>query len=255
MRVHCGRPWRGRLSVLHPPGRDCRGMLSDVRPALQRTAARACGLLTDREEPNRGFDCEYNPGIDIAQTCYRYYSTGSFPTVQCSSGTSEQFSYLTVPATVTTTASASTGGGSAGTSVISSILVNAPLIQINWQSTDRTTPTATSTSPGSASTTPSSTPTPQSDGLSRGATIGIAVAAAVVGLVLIAAVCTWMRRRRRRYPDVMPTLPPDPNQTKAGTPHEIDSMCVAEAPTEGDAHEIGGMEKRSSCSPRYEMAG
>lgn len=215
---------------------------------------------TDRAEPNRGYACKYNPGIDNAQTCYRDYSTGSFPTVQCSSGTSDKFSYLTVPAAYTITESPSASAGSASPSVTSGVLddvlVYAPLIQINWQSTDRATPTASSLLPeGTASTSSTGTPTPQAGGLSRGAKIGIAVAAAVVGLILSATFAAWMRRRGRRRAAAMPTLPPGAYYTYADTPHEIQSMCVTEAPTESNAHEIDGTDKRGSRSPRYEMAG
>ncbi|KAH8901964.1 hypothetical protein BR93DRAFT_973053 [Coniochaeta sp. PMI_546] len=204
-----------------------------------------------------GYSCSYNPGIDAAQTCYKYYSTGSFPTVQCSKGTSNKFSYVTVPATVTATVSPTTTGGSPSitVAVLQNVLVFAPLIQINWQATDllSTTPL-----PGGATTTTSQTSpptstaaTPKSDGLSQGAVIGIAVAAAIVGLILIAIFAIWMRRRQQR-PKVMPTLPPNPYMDK---PHEIGTTYVAEAPTERDAHEIDGLHKGGSISPRYEMAG
>lgn len=209
--------------------------------------------------PHSGYSCNYNPGFDAAQTCYRYYSTGSFLTVQCSQGTSNKFSYVTIPATITATATPTTTGGSPSrtVAVLQNVIVYAPLIQINWQSTDRPTSTL-----GSNSTTTSQTgsPTPisssqKSGGLSQGATIGIAVAAALVGLALVVALALWTRRRRQqRHPKVMPTLPPNPYADKPG-PHEIGATYVAEAPTERDAHEIDGLHKGGASSPRYEMAG
>ncbi|OIW22988.1 hypothetical protein CONLIGDRAFT_145872 [Coniochaeta ligniaria NRRL 30616] len=210
-----------------------------------------------------GYSCSYNPGIDAAQTCYKYYSTGSFPTVQCSKGTSNKFSYVTVPATVTATISPTTSGGSRSTveAVLQNVLVFAPLIQINWQSTDRlaSTPLPGSGTPSTSQTaTPTpTTGTPKPGGLSQGATIGIAVAAAIVGLVLIGVFAMWMRRRNRRA-KVMPTLPPNPYVDK---PHEIGTTYVAEAPTERDAHEVDGLHasdglhKGGAASPRFEMAG
>ncbi|KAB5586246.1 hypothetical protein GE09DRAFT_58134 [Coniochaeta sp. 2T2.1] len=202
-----------------------------------------------------GYTCNYNPGVDAAQTCYKYHYTGSFPTVQCSAGTSNRFSYVTVPATVTATTTSTNGVRATDTVVLDNILVFAPLIQINWQSTDRTTPSSTV---GSASqptvSSSTTTTTSNSSGLSKGATIGIAVGAAVLGLILIAVFTIWMRRRKQR-PRVMPTLPPHAT-TEYKMPHEIGTVYVAEAPTERDAHEVdGSINKGGLMTPRYEMAG
>ena len=240
-------------------------MLSDVR-ILQLPTPADCPLVRSGQCVltsggfNSGYYCSYNPGIDNAQTCFRHYTTGSFPTVQCSRGTSNKFSYLTVPATVTATQAPTATGGSRSTTVavLEEVLVYAPLIQINWQSTDRPSSTplpGSTTSATSQTATPtSSTATPRPSGLSQGATIGIAVAAAIVGLVLVGALIVWMRRRRQR-PGVMPTLPPD-SFANAGKPHGMGGdVYVAEAPTERSVHEVDGLNKGGAYGPHYEMAG
>ncbi|KAF7562460.1 hypothetical protein G7046_g1683 [Stylonectria norvegica] len=157
-----------------------------------------------------GYACKHNPGVDAAQTCYRVVSTGSFPTVQCESGTSNQYSYVQVPSTFTVTAS-----GDETTSVISAITVFAPLIQLNRRAVDlpssteasttsgsqRTTgtATATSTSTSTSATSQATSGSSSSGGLSVGAQAGIGVGAGLVGLALIAAAVLFWRRRRKTY--------------------------------------------------------
>ncbi|KAK7421991.1 hypothetical protein QQZ08_009712 [Neonectria magnoliae] len=53
--------------------------------------------------PN-GYRGLFNLSVDTAQTCYSVATAGSFPTVQCSGGSSNRYSYMTVPATFTETA-------------------------------------------------------------------------------------------------------------------------------------------------------
>jgi hypothetical protein len=181
-----------------------------------------------------GYACGYdNIGTGHAQTCYKYIKTGSFPTVQCASGSSNKFSYVTVPQTVTATPENTVTGAVVTPTVvaISQFLVYAPLFQLNFQSTDITSST-TSASTGSGITTSTLTTTPTqspSSGLTTGAQAGIGVACGILGLFLIGALAWWLRKRSRRS-KVIPTLPP---------PHPFDKpKHIAEAPTERDAHEV-----------------
>lgn len=196
-----------------------------------------------------GYSCSYNPGIDKAQTCYKYWSTGSFPTVQCSSGTSNKFSYVTIPATVAATITPTTTGGvlTRTTVVINNVLVMAPLFQLNYQASDRITASIT-TATSSPSNSATSQAAESSTGLSQGASIGIGVGGAVIFLIFIGALVLWIRKRKRR-PRVMPVLPPDPQK-----PQEMGSlmMYVAEAPTESDAHEVDALPKGGTYRPYHE---
>ncbi|KAI3316879.1 hypothetical protein HD806DRAFT_516413 [Xylariaceae sp. AK1471] len=165
-----------------------------------------------------GFHCKYAPGVDGAQTCYSIATAGSFAAVQCSSGTSNGFSYYNVPATVT-----ETGGDSV--TLLSAVTVYAPLFQLLHQSTDLP-PTQTSSTPQPSSTTqaatstststipePSTSPSTQGS-LSSGAKAGIGVGASIGGLALIgAALFFFFRRRRGRTPvSEMPVTEPEPKQ-------------------------------------------
>lgn len=114
--------------------------------------------------------------------------------VHCSSGTSNGFSYMNVPATAS---------ASKSDSVVEGITVNAPLFQMVYQVTDLPTST-TSTLQSSISATTSGaatsgTESPESSSessLSGGAKAGIGVGAAVGGFLLIGAAFLFWRRKR-----------------------------------------------------------
>lgn len=148
-----------------------------------------------------GFACGYTwDGTESAQTCYTVYSTGSFPAVHCSSGTSDGFTYLTVPLTVVASATVS---ASMSVATVNSVRVNAPLFQLVYQTTDlpgSSTPSSGSTAVGKATSaaTPSAT-SGSSSSLSTGAKAGIGVGAGVGGLIFIGIfVYIVLQRRRRR---------------------------------------------------------
>lgn len=143
----------------------------------------------------RGFTC-YNP----SQTCVAVLTSTMVPTVTCESGTSADFSYMTIPYAVMLTDTAS---------IISTFRVYAPLLQLNYQSSDLP---ASATGPSSTDSTdvvltgrPSSTtiasatpqPTSQSQGLAVGARAGIGVGVAG-GVILLALIAFLVIRRRRR---------------------------------------------------------
>ncbi len=140
------------------------------------------------------------PGVDGAQTCYSIASTGSFPTVQCSSGTSNRFSYVQMPATVSATTS-----GSTTAVTLTAVYLYAPLFQLNMQATDL----PMGQSGVSAGTdAPTMSATASGVGLSTAAMAGIGVGAAIAGLALIGGFVAFALWRRRR-PSVMPELPPE----------------------------------------------
>jgi hypothetical protein len=95
----------------------------------------------------RGYSCPNG----FAQTCVQIATKTAFQAVTCESGTSGHFTYLTIPATISTVA-------------IPSYTLDAPLIQVNWHALDRAT----------SSTSPSNTAAPSS-GLLPGAKAGFGV--------------------------------------------------------------------------------
>ncbi|KAI0903402.1 hypothetical protein F4823DRAFT_283286 [Ustulina deusta] len=158
-----------------------------------------------------GFRCKYNPGVDIAQTCYSIATTGSFPAVSCSSGTSNDFRDYYVPATVTETGESADASPTA--TLISAVTIFAPLFQLHYQSTDsqpapHTSLTTQTTASSSVSTltapaSPSSaSPSVSAEvGLSSSAKAGIGVGVAIGGALLLAsAIFFYFQRRRARNP-------------------------------------------------------
>ena len=176
-------------------------------------------------------------------------STGSFSAVQCSSGTSNAFSYYTVPstATVKTTqtilaSAAATGfGQTAAVSTVTTTDTNfyrfdtvalfAPMFQLIHKASDlpESSESAGSTSAKTdAETTSAGTgvsSTGSSDGLSgsssssqlsSGAIAGIAIASVVIGLVLIGALVYFFFRQRKAKQQIAYASPP--HQDSAHTP-------------------------------------
>jgi hypothetical protein len=131
-----------------------------------------------------------------AQTCLSLATSTSFPAVTCNGATSDGFSFWTVPFTYVGTEPYGTYLVSAATNAsitISTVSIYAPLIQINWQASDRpanTTASTTTTSmtsgmtsgtpPGSVSLSPH-----PSSGLSTDDKIAISVVIPVVVISIL----------------------------------------------------------------------
>lgn len=120
------------------------------------------------------------------------------------------FSFLSIPATITTTNSEAVA-----VTVLSRVSVLAPLFQLNWQKTDLPSSTTPATNAATTGPTPSSSPThspqetnPPAAGLSKGAAAGIGVGVGIAGLALIVALVWFVRRRRRKHPSVMASMSP-----------------------------------------------
>ncbi|KAJ5903045.1 hypothetical protein N7504_005428 [Penicillium tannophilum] len=180
-----------------------------------------------------GFACGYTwDGTESAQTCYSDYSTGSFPAVHCSSGTSNGFSYLTVPLTAVASASVP---ASVSIVTIASVRVNAPLFQLMYQTTDlqvSSTSTSGSTTVGKATSTaaPSATSI-SSSSLSTGAKAGIGVGAGVGVL----------QRRRKRNGSALQG-PAEPHGRSSGRWVELSGNRPGKAELHGSppASEVEG---------------
>jgi len=192
--------WSERVAVAVPAGgrRDGRWLLSFVRPLSARVSTRP--FLT--YSGHRGFACANING----QTCIRIVSSTTLPTMSCR-GNSAVFATMTLP--------------DSGARV-TSLSVYAPLIQLNFQSSDltptqttiqnpsgdeqltlapgapqstglgiggRPTPTNTNGSPGSNS----------GSGFSVGAMVGVGVAGGLAFLAALVGGCwVWQRRLRQR---------------------------------------------------------
>ncbi|CAK7211668.1 hypothetical protein SBRCBS47491_001202 [Sporothrix bragantina] len=187
--------------------------------SAQETAVGCC-------PPN--YTCKWG-GSGDAQTCFSVATSGSFSAVQCSSGTSNAFSYYTVPSTVTvtttetsTTSASASGAVSASASTITSTAVNiyefntvtlyAPMFQLVHQASDVSSSSGSSgSSPAQTSSagTGLSTGSASSSQLSTGAVAGIAVAAVVVGLSLLGAFVYFFIKQRRAKRQIAYAPPPN----------------------------------------------
>jgi hypothetical protein len=97
----------------------------------------------------------------------------------------------------------------------------APLIQLNLQSTDLTTPLQTS----APSSSPSSSPSPTvSSGLSSGANAGIGIGAAIIVSGILIGAFLWWRRRNHRYAgtNLRSTTPAEMQGHSNYETHELD---------------------------------
>ncbi|GMG27618.1 unnamed protein product [Aspergillus oryzae] len=140
-----------------------------------------------------GYSCGH-AGHDQYQTCLSVYVTGTFPIVQCKSGSSNGYTYMTVPATVTATTSKSV----TLTHTISAYTVRAPMIQINHMATDL--PTSTQPPPTSSdSSSGIKVSASISAHLSPAAKAGIIVAACLGAIILFGLIAwLWYRCGSRR---------------------------------------------------------
>ncbi|CAK7198759.1 hypothetical protein SEUCBS139899_001423 [Sporothrix eucalyptigena] len=182
------------------------------------------------------YTCSWG-GSGDAQTCFSLASTGSFSAVQCSSGTSNAFSYYTVPsvATVTTTeTTTASASGSSSASTITSTATNeyefntvtlfAPMFQLVHQASDlpSTSGGSSGTSPAQTgshtSTTNLATGSASSSQLSTGAVAGIAVGSVVVGLALIGALVYLFLKQRKHKKQIAAYAPPPNLSGNTGLP-------------------------------------
>ena len=127
------------------------------------------------------------------QTCIWVATSTTISVVTCQSGTSGNLEYVTVPTTTSNVA-------------VSEYTLFAPLIQMNWQSTDRpsSSPTSTPTSSGTSSALPTAT-SPPSSGLTPGAKTGIGVGVTLGALAVVALIFLyWKRRNARSRTDAQP---------------------------------------------------
>ncbi|KAF3767995.1 hypothetical protein M406DRAFT_329041 [Cryphonectria parasitica EP155] len=157
-----------------------------------------------------GFEC-YNPisGAFPGQTCTQTFSATSLTTALCSfDGVGLGGSMIpglgTYPLTWTQTTTKSTVL-TTETATITALIVSAPMIQINWQASDRAVQTGSTVSSGGSSSNSVSTPTStststaSSGGVTAGTLVGAIVGtAAAVALIAAAAFFIWRRKRQQR---------------------------------------------------------
>jgi hypothetical protein len=178
----------------------------------------------------------------------------------CESGTTSDFSYLQIPLTISNTADPS-------------FTVFAPLIQINWQSSDLSSSASSTTNIASSSTatlsasSSSNTATDTKAGLATGAIVGIAIGASLVVIALAILLFLLIRKPNAKY-GLVTQYPATVLQELSGEgkkgvvehsypiveapaqkemqPAEIDSRQGSGPPVELDAERLGGPNGHSS---------
>jgi hypothetical protein len=128
--------------------------------------------------------------------------------------------------TTTVSVTLTTESAQVSSSIVTTIeayTLYAPLIQLNFQSTDLTTPLQTL----APSSSPNSTPSPTANsGLSSGAKAGIGIGVAVIVIGILIGAFLWWRRRSHRYEGTnlrSPTPAEMQGHSKHET-HELDEM-------------------------------
>ncbi|KAL6401605.1 hypothetical protein AUP68_15482 [Ilyonectria robusta] len=148
-----------------------------------------------------GYTCKFDWDVDRAHTCYSIATTGSFPAVFCSSGKSNGFRYLELP-----TAAIVTGSGEDSVTVISTMILNAPLFQLIHQSTDIASSSHTATVTGQSRISGTGTPPNNSEnGLSIAAKAGIGGGVGGGVLLVIMAISFFFWKRKRAHGAVSTT--------------------------------------------------
>ncbi|KAH6877063.1 hypothetical protein B0T10DRAFT_193447 [Thelonectria olida] len=147
-----------------------------------------------------GYKCKHNPGADVAQTCYSVATTGSFEAAQCSAGTTNDYRYVRMPATVSEVVSSETSY-----STIRAITLFAPLFQLNHQKTDLSSSSTSETD--AADTMKPSEESSSGNGLSTGAKAGIGAGAGVVALIVIGVALLFWRKRKSKVVNVVEKPP------------------------------------------------
>ncbi|KAH7123143.1 hypothetical protein EDB81DRAFT_913280 [Dactylonectria macrodidyma] len=164
-----------------------------------------------------GYTCKFDWDADHAHTCYSIATTGSFPAVFCPSGKSNSFRYLELP-----TAAIVTGSGEDSVTVISTMILNAPLFQLIHQSTDITSSSHTATATGQSRISGTGTPANNSEngGLSIAAKAGIGGGVSGGVLLVIMAISFFLWKRNRVRGAVSTTEDPAPSVLKPELPAE-----------------------------------
>ena len=135
-------------------------------------------------------------GSNDAQTCSSVAQSGStVPVITCSEGSSQGYTYLTIPMTETKTG-ISSSASRVGEFAISSFEVLAPMIEIRWQSSDL--PTSTPTHTQAKSTSSHSAAPSSGSGLSTGAKAAIGVVVPVAAIAILAGIFFFWRRKIRK---------------------------------------------------------
>jgi hypothetical protein len=193
-------------------------------------------ILPDIYFLSRGFVCSYDPGDGNAQTCQSIITTGSFAAAECSSGNTNHFSYITVPATPTNTASESESE-SEGAAYFSKFTIRAPLFQLIHSDDIPTTantdsinnPTSSTAITSSTSTGPLETQSPSNGALSTGAKAGIGVGVSLGIIALVgAAVLYYLHRRRRSTRETpMPAEQPKPELPGGQSQHAVELHAIS----------------------------
>ncbi|RYP69878.1 hypothetical protein DL771_005821 [Monosporascus sp. 5C6A] len=152
------------------------------------------------ECPDGGFDCLTDQAGTRAQTCLSVVTEGSFLTVQCSYGSSNNYGHLEIPLTYTVTSS---DESATGVSEVTSVSVYAPLFQLVHRPSDIPSIPAETTSDAGVRTASSelddglstSSGNPNG-GLPTGARAGVGVGVGIAVFAIIgAAFFFWGRRR------------------------------------------------------------
>lgn len=145
---------------------------------------------------------------------------------------------------------------------ISTYTLFAPLIQINWQSSDRPSWSATSTPTPSAtsSTLPPTSTVALPRGLSTGAKAGIGVGIALGVLAMIALVLFIYWKRKNAYAQARQDSPAATQPVATQPAYELNtkkgSYLTAELPTGGDISKLPpGGEMRAGYGQIYEAHG
>ncbi|KAF2012429.1 hypothetical protein BU24DRAFT_425093 [Aaosphaeria arxii CBS 175.79] len=135
-----------------------------------------------------GYTCATDPSQGF-QTCRQVASLTNLEVKVCSSGVERQVPGFAVPFAV-------------GSKTIDSLEIFAPLVQINWKSSDLQSATnrlgpTTSTNSSDASSVPQESHFSPPTGLSKASITGIAVASILIGLLLLCIPAyLWYRRRQ-----------------------------------------------------------
>ncbi|KAF2164814.1 hypothetical protein M409DRAFT_56188 [Zasmidium cellare ATCC 36951] len=196
-----------------------------------------------------GFGCAWVKGY---QSCYSYASSGASVALgTCDRGTTQQFSYMTLPNGGTTVVQESTTNVVNG---METFTVQAPLVEIRWRHRDLPATATSSEAPSNtASIAPTSTPD-SSSGLSTGATVAIAVVIPVVVIAAFAA-AFFVRRNRKKKKSPVQTqnlLELDNDRSDDKNISYSDQMpaghAIQEMGADNRRHEIGAEERR------YELA-
>ncbi|KAK3687964.1 hypothetical protein B0T22DRAFT_479236 [Podospora appendiculata] len=116
----------------------------------------------------------------LGQTCVLNVVSTIMPTVTCRSGVSDGFDFMTLPA--------------------DGVGVFAPMIQINFKSSDLATnaqTTSTTSTTSTAITSQTASPAAKQPAMSTGAIAGIAIGVALLFIgVIVAAILVWRKKRR-----------------------------------------------------------